>query len=269
MWVRAGSFWACNFTVYLSRFFQVFSGGLYMESEIADDFSQLPCEELENMLDAGRWVLECHRVLQKSSDNIVGEVLKGNGVFTELEHYPPGDAFDSSSFSQHYYHAHRGGEHGHFHTFLRGDVAAMAQPIKQSHMDYMDEREDTICHLIAISMDSAGLPIGLFTTNRWVTAENWFDAADTVAMLKQFEMDIVPPSWPVNIWITNMIRLFRPQIIDLIHKRDDVISKWKDAHPDTDVFEDRGLDILSETPISIERQIIAVEQALNSSVVHK
>jgi len=227
-----------------------------------DDFSLLPRADLEAMLDAGRWVLECHRVLQKTSDNIVGEVLKGNGTFTELEHYPPGDVFDPATFSQYYYHAHRDGEHGHFHTFVRGEKAAAFQPIDQSRMEYMDERDDTIGHLVAISMDNAGLPTTLFTTNRWVTAENWFNGADTVAMLDDFEMDVAPPSWPVNIWITSMVRLFRPQIIALIQNRDAVLSKWAIEHPDTDVFEDRGLDILGETPISIETQIAKIERAL-------
>jgi len=235
-----------------------------MKSKTIDDFCALPRTELEDMLDAGRWVLECHRVLQKTSDNIVGEVLRDQGTFIELEHYPPGDVFDTATFSQYYYHAHRGGEHGHFHTFVRGDVAAKSQPIKQSHMGYMDEREDAICHLIAISMDNAGLPTGLFTTNRWVTAENWFAGKDTVSMLKTFEMDLAPPSWPVNIWISSLLRLFRPQIIDLIEHRDGVIAKWKAVHPDSDVFEDRGLDILGEIPISIEQQITLIEQALAS-----
>ena len=233
-----------------------------MDIKTIEDFRQLPRAELETMLDAGRWVLECHRVLQKTSDNIVGEVLRGNGTFIELEHFPPGDAFDQASHSQYYYHAHRDGEHGHFHTFIRGEIAANAQPVAQSNMDYMDERDDTICHLVAISMDNSGIPTGLFTTNRWVTAENWFDAVDTVAMLEHFEMDIAPPSWPVNIWISNMMRLFRPQIIDIINGRDEIISSWKNAHPDTDVFEDRGLEILDETPISIEQQITLVEQSL-------
>lgn len=233
-----------------------------MTFKTTQDFQALGRTQLDAMLEAGQWVLECHRVLQKSSDNIVGEVLKNNGTFTELDHYPPGDAFDQSSFSQYYYHAHRGDEHGHFHTFIRGERAAALKPIEQTRMDYMDERDDTICHVIAISMDNAGMPIGLFTTNRWVTAENWFSDTDTASLLPHFEMDLVPPSWPVNIWISGMLRLFRPQIEALILKRNQVISSWSEDHPGTDVFEDRGLGILSEMPISIEQQITHIEKAL-------
>lgn len=234
-----------------------------MENLAHSDFTNLAKEELESMREAGLQVLECYRVLQKSADNIVGEVLRGNEPFVELDHYPPGDIYDPESHSQYYYHAHREGEHGHFHTFLRQKgMAPSMQPIEQSHMDYMDEREDTICHLIAISMDNAGYPKSLFTANRWVTAENWYSAKDTIAMLERFEIDLVPPSWPVNIWLTAMLRLFRPQIIDLITQRDEVIDKWKDDHPNEDVFEDRGLDINSEKAISVEEQITAVNKAL-------
>ena len=78
-------------------------------------------QDLEEMWSAGQQVLNCYRVLAKSNDNIVGELLKGQGTFYEMDHYPPGDVFDSETNSQYYYHAHRGGEHGHFHTFLRSD----------------------------------------------------------------------------------------------------------------------------------------------------
>ena len=36
-----------------------------------------------------------------------------------------------------------------------------------------EDPDDNLSHLAAISMDSAGLPIRLFATNRWVTGEVW------------------------------------------------------------------------------------------------
>ncbi|MBL6932166.1 MAG: hypothetical protein ISR45_04400 [Rhodospirillales bacterium] len=234
-----------------------------MNKSLTPDLENLSRVDLEVMREAGLQILECYRVLQKSADNIVGEVLRGNEPFIELDHYPPGDIFDPESNCQYYYHAHRAGEHGHFHTFLRQKgMAATMQPIAQTRMDYMDERDDTICHLIAISMDNAGYPRTLFTTNRWVTAENWYSADDTIAMLDSFEIDLVPPSWPVNIWLTAMLRLFRPQIIKLVRQRDGAVERWLTNRPDEDVFEDRGLEITSEMAISVEDQIIAVNRAL-------
>jgi len=234
-----------------------------MKKEFAFDFRTLPVQDLETMREAGLQILECYRVLLKSSDNVVGEVLRGNEPFVEYDHYPPGDIYDPESHSQYYYHAHREGEHGHFHTFLREEgIAAAVKPIEQSRMDYMDERGDTICHLIAISMNNAGYPLSMFTTNRWVTAENWYSADDVIGMLDKFEIDLVPPSWPVNIWLTAMLRLFRPQIDTLVHDRDRVVESWRNDHPDVDVFEDRGLEISTEIAISVEDQIVAVNEAL-------
>ena len=78
--------------------------------------------ELTVMRDAGTEVLNCQRVLRKTSSNIVGEILRNQGTFFEWNHYPKGDAIDRETHSQYYYHAHpksdRPGEHGHFHNFL-------------------------------------------------------------------------------------------------------------------------------------------------------
>jgi len=228
------------------------------------DWDALSKTELENMAEAGQQVINCYRVLTKSSDNIVGEILKGQGTFFEMEHYPPGDIFDPESNSQYYYHAHRAGEHGHFHTFIRSDgIPDTISPIPdQSHQDFMDERDDDITHLIAISMDAKGFPINLFTTNRWVTAENWYTAEDVISVIDKFEIDLVPPSWPVNIWMTNLICLYKPVIIQLILERDRTIKAWQEKHPDQDVFEDRDLEVTSQISISVEDHLSKVEEYL-------
>src|SRR5210317_191916 len=78
-------------------------------------------EDLEAMLAAAFEIKECCRVLGKVQANLVGEILKDQGTFYEMQHYPKGDVYDAETHSQYYYHAHRpdSGEHGHFHTFLR------------------------------------------------------------------------------------------------------------------------------------------------------
>lgn len=111
-------------------------------------------------------------------------------------------------------------------------------------------------------MDSAGFPTSLFTTNRWVTAENWYASDDVIAMLDDFEMDLATPSWPVNIWLTGMVRLFTPQIAKLIENRDQALADWLAARPNGNVYEDRELEVTSEKAISVTEQIQAVEAAL-------
>lgn len=226
---------------------------------------ELSREQLEAMAEAAREVVECHRVLAKTGDNIVSEVLPTGSTFYQFDHCPPGDIYDPEFHGQYYYHAHRDGEHGHFHTFLREKGMPLGvEPVVQSEAAYFEQRQDRLCHLIAISMDRRGQPIGLFTTNRWVTTENWYAAKDVCRMLAHFKIDLARPSWPTNRWVSGMVQLFRPQIERLLHERDVAIAQWQEKHPEEDVFEDRRLDLLSEVEISLDAQIRAVQNALEA-----
>ncbi|GAB4179332.1 MAG: hypothetical protein OHK0026_01890 [Rhodocyclaceae bacterium] len=215
------------------------------------------------MLAAADEVLECRRVLARAGLNVVGEVLRGQGEFVEYEHYPHDDVFDADSHAQYYYHAHRGaaGEHGHFHTFLRAagmppGCAALEAPESES----WPRGEAALSHLIAISMDAWGEPIGLFAVNRWVCGDTWYPASDVIRMLERFVIDHAWPSWPVNRWIGAMLRLFRPEIETLLRHRDRVVQQWAQAHPGTDVFEDRKLEVTGSLPISVQRRIRALHR---------
>jgi len=228
---------------------------------------ELPTETLDAMLAAGRDVLRWRRILTKTSDNVVGEVLKHEGSFYILDHYPKGDVFDPDSHAQWYYHAHdkkeRPGEHGHFHTFLRG--GGMPDGIKPAALPDFEpktDRHDLVCHLIAVSMDRSGWPVGLFTTNRWVTGETWYAAHDVCAMLDGFDMQMNKPSWPVNRWLTGMLRLFRPQIEVLLQQRDERVRAWQHEHPDVNTFEDRKLEVTSQLPVDVEAQVALLESHL-------
>ncbi len=222
-------------------------------------------ERLEAMRAAGEEILECRRVLLKGGLNVVGEMLRGQGEFVEYEHYPADDVFDADSHAQYYYHAHRGseGEHGHFHTFLRAPgMPAGVAPAPYGGDEPWPSGDEALSHLIAVSMDAYGEPIGLFTVNRWVTGDAWYPAADVIRMLDRFDIDHANPSWPANRWLGAMLRLFRPQIEALILARDAAVADWARAHPATDVFEDRELEITSQLEISVEAQIAAVTAAL-------
>jgi hypothetical protein len=230
------------------------------------DRDKLSPDDLEAMLRAGEEIAECNRVLRKGGLNIVGEVLKGQGQFVKLDHYPKGDVFDRDSHAQYYYHAHRSNEHGHFHTFMRQPgMPKGIEPVPEAETRNWPKGDKALSHIAAISMDRYGKPIGLFTTNRWVTGETWYRAEDVCAMLDCFVIDHAYPSWPTNRWITAMIRLFRPQIERLLHERDARMKAWAEAHPDTDVFEDRKLETISETPIDVDDQLAVVRKALKQA----
>ena len=219
------------------------------------------------MLGAGLEVLNCHRVLAKTGDNIVGELIKGHERFYEWDHYPPGDVYDGAHDSQFYYHAHpqleRVGEHGHFHSFLHPEVMPSgAPPLAEPPASELEEDETTLCHVVAISMDSRGIPIRFFTTNRWVTGEILYPAETIIQVIDRFEIDLAQPSWPVNIWITKMIYLFQPAIENLLRERDATILSWQRVHPDSNAYEDRDLEITSSIDISVDEQMVAVRETL-------
>ena len=218
---------------------------------------------------AGNEIMECQRVLAKGGLNIVGELLRGAGTFVELDHYPDDDVFDTDSKAQYYYHAHRGlpGEHGHFHTYLRAPgMPPGVAPSVVPHVEAWPEGHDALAHLISISMDAYGLPIGLFAPNRWVAGDTWYPADDVIAMLDRFRIDHAYPSWPVNRWIGAMFGLYRPHIVELLHERDRRIDEARSMRPGEDVLEDRALEILAYMPISVEATLAEVDAALAKAV---
>ena len=234
----------------------------------AVDLDRLATEDLELMVEAGRQVVEIYRVLAKTGDNVVGELLRGYETFYEWDHYPKGDVYDRETHAQYYYHAHVveqrfPNEHGHFHTFVR--PKGMPPGIKPADVPERVEKEDPndeLSHPIAIAMTSDGFPFRLFSTNRWVTGETWYRAEDVCVLLDYFEIDHAQPSWPVNRWISAMIRLFKPQIAELLHARDRAVEDWARPRSGSDVFEDRDLEVTAYMEVSVEDQVRAISKAL-------
>jgi hypothetical protein len=227
------------------------------------DLGRLPPEERRVLGRAAEEVVAVYEGLGKRGDNVVGELLRGVEAFYEWDHYPAGDVFDSESHSQFYYHAHPAGqrfagEHGHFHTFLRPKgMPRGIRPLPVPDADPAFDPNDALSHLIAISMDSRGLPIRLFTTNRWVTGEVWYRGEDVCRMLPRFAVESDRPSAAVNRWISAVVALFRPQIERLVMARDEAIRAWERRVVPPDVFEDRDLEVTSYAEISLESQVEA------------
>ena len=225
---------------------------------------------LELMAVAGGELAAAERALARQKTSVVARLLRDEGTFYEWDHFPAGDIYDPASGAQYFYHAHgaapksvgdkgkfhnllppahseaqrRASEHGHFHTFLRP-----AGP-------------DKPCHVIAVAMDYRGRPNRLFTVNRWVTEEGWADASKLIQMLDRFIIDQPRPSRWVNRWLSALLRLFRPQIEDLLLRRDQAIVEWSRRHPGVDPYFARELEILSQIDISLSAQIDAIARAL-------
>ena len=230
---------------------------------------------LELMALAGAELTAAERAFARQQTSVVARLLRDEGTFFEWDHFPPGDIYDSVSGAQYFYHAHgatprrvgegkfhnlmpaaHGGaqrpadEHGHFHTFLRDPRLRQAGTLVPPS------------HVIAIAMDFHGRPNRLFTVNRWVTEETWTEAPKLIAMLDRFTIDLPRPSRWVNRWLAALLRLFRPQIEDLLRQRDAALAEWGRLHPGEDPGNSRELEIPSQIDISLAGQIDQVARAL-------
>lgn len=208
------------------------------------------------MAAAGREMAAAERALARQGCNVVGRLLRDEGPFYEWDHYPAGDVYDPHHGAQYFFHAHAAAErpveeHGHFHTFIRP-----AGP-------------DSLHHVVAVAVDRASRPIRLFTVNRWVTQERWIEAAGIVALLDRFVLDGARPSRWVNRWLGALLRLFRPQIVDLLHQRDAALAAWQSQHAGRDALEATELEVLSQMPVSAEAQLDAVARALARGARHR
>ena len=241
------------------------------------DLATLPHPVLVRMAKAGDAVMEWHKVLHKSRDSIVGYLLRGLEAPEDWTHVPDGDVVDHGTGSQYFFHRHaddpddpHADEIGHFHCFVHAPVSTgravdfEPAPVALGHCVAAGTEGlggHGISHLVAISIDALGLPSRLFTTNRWVTGETWRPASAMVPMIDQFAITHGQPNFIVNQWLTEMIRLFRPQIIDLIEQRDRRLAAVSNKPLATTLI-DHEIEVVSSCDISVPTQVAAISAAL-------
>lgn len=176
-------------------------------------------------------------------------VLPEGGEPEQWAHYPPDDAISPASRSRYFYHCHppeeRGdGEHGHFHLFLPLSLFA-EEDVRCAPTDDDDDRAEVV-HIAALSVDMQGVPLRLFTTNRWVTDE-WLYPADAIAaVINHFDLEGADGDPHVNQWLSAFVALARDLIIDLLHQRDAVLEakNWPS--------EDHAVEITSCVPLDLQ-----------------
>jgi hypothetical protein len=207
----------------------------------------------QDRIEAGAALVAALRSIEDRGSNLVAELL-GGAPFMAFDHHPPGDVFDPATGAQYYFHAHAPDEHrqggaswaeiGHIHTFVRPEGRRDDAPIH---------------HLIAIALDRFGRPTSLFTTNRWVTGDDFIPASQAVRYARAYRLtDQTPASRCINALFT----LFATDIAGLLIERDATIASRQQAHPAGTALEDRELEITSSRVIDI----VAVLAELQSMV---
>jgi hypothetical protein len=61
-----------------------------------------------------------------------------------------------------------------------------------------------------------------------------------------------------------MLRLFLPQIEELMQERVERVRDWRLQNPDVNSYEDRLLEVTSQLPIDVEAQVRMLEERLGS-----
>jgi len=192
---------------------------------------------------AGRAVAEVYERLADRDGHLVEQLLRGR-PFVEYQHYPRDRVIDAASAGQYFFHAHRDGEVGHFHVFMgRRGMPAGVRPLVRG--------QKTRAHLVAIAVDAHGLPTHLFAPNRWATEETFYAADDVCRMIDAFAMDAT--RYEADRWLAAMLRLYRPQIAELLATRDRKLARLGDG-----ATERRDVEIVCTRRIDVVRRIAAL-----------
>jgi len=181
--------------------------------------------------------------LERSGTNVIDMVRAGQPLVPWRLY--PGDSgiFDRRTRSQFYYHSHEvNAEAGHFHTVRLFD--------------------DHTAHLVAISMTADGWPQALFTLNLWAIGDAYETAGNLRRYVRAFHLaeDVGPP--PLVHFANLIFQAFGPPIEQLQEEKIETLSRYRAAHPDHDIFEDRSLEILSRVAIDVRVPAVPTASAI-------
>jgi hypothetical protein len=167
----------------------------------------------------------------------------------EHEHYPADDVVDLRRGSQFYYHAHRDAdaEHGHVHLFWHATASGRRRYARAGRQGWL---RSAPTHLLAIGLDPRGLPVSLFTVNRWVSGGPWFDAPTTLAMARRFHVAADGEHAASCRWLNGFVRMYEPLIGELLAARDAALP-----------LADERREVLSQVRIDWGRDLEALERS--------
>lgn len=172
----------------------------------------------------------------------VPSLLTRGAAVEPMRHYPAGDVYDTHTRIQFYFHAHRPGEFGHIHIFSRRPPVSPASP----------PGIDPLVHLIAVGFDARGYPTELFTTNRWVTGEDWHPASALIPVLESCRVTADGEMADIAQWLTEFVALFAPHVEILLDQRDAAVAAWSQRYPGENPLDDPRLEIPSHMDIDID-----------------
>lgn len=184
---------------------------------------QLSTAELRSTLCAAQLGLDGFSRATAEAGSLIQSWVGGVPVLA-MEHYPPSDVRDPQQGFQFFYHCHRadGLEHGHVHLFAHATRTGRRRRGAGS-----GPRSDP-SHLIAVGLDVRGLPVSLFTVNRWVTGGHWLDAPTTLHWLQRLALRDAPAHAHSCQWLAGFVHMYLPVVERVLRQRD----RWLSRQPD-------------------------------------
>lgn len=184
-------------------------------------------------------------------------VVRENDAPCLWQHYQSDAAAPLGSQPQalhYYYHSHGvtgalKNEHGHYHLFAQLGADEDGKP--------------RYTHIVAIGVDARGLPLRLFTTNRWVTDETWLPAERVIEAGERIAAGSEPTDDPAERWLRAQLGIFAPQIAALLRHRDRRIQARQKRGHRPGLLEDRRMHVLSQCRVSVEHQLTAFDHVIH------
>lgn len=199
-------------------------------------------------LNAVQDMLSVHAHYAQRGLGLAQAALAGSPRFVRWAHYPHNDVDDVAHGSRFFYHAHEPdemlpNEHGHFHVFARTGNQRTKHNARDAH-----RYAHLYAHLIGVSIDARGTPLRLFTTNQWVTGEDWAHASDVSRVLQRFQLQTAGRLAPVARWLNGLVQFYAESIQRLLNERDARLQKHAQRHRQTlaQAHADRRLHITSQ-----------------------
>ncbi|MEM1051558.1 MAG: hypothetical protein AAGI28_05620 [Pseudomonadota bacterium] len=215
-----------------------------------------------NQEEAAFTVIETITQMAQEQRPLMLRVVPQEGA-TFWTHYPVKDARDKYCKSRWYYHVHAPGsrdddEHGHFHLFLHRTQLPEGLEPKVWPPQGEDARAH-VTHLIALSIDTNGIPRSWFTVNRFVTNEFLYPADVMIEHLPEFSVDHTAEDDLVNRFVTAMVALYREEIAILLRERDMRQAELVNEFGDDAYNKASGVEVLSQIPIDLDTKLSSLD----------
>lgn len=219
---------------------------------------RLSSDELRGSLAAAQLSLDGFSRATTESGSLIQSWVGGVPVLA-MAHYPPSDVSDLQQGLQFFYHCDRAGglEHGHVHLFAHATRSGRrSRGLGRGTVSRTDPS-----HLIAIGLDARGLPVSLFTVNRWVTGGHWLDAPTALRWLQGMTLRDVPAHACSCQWLAGFVRMYLPIASRLLRRRD----HWLDRQSDpATAMNDRRAEVISRARIDWAADLQGLEAEMRS-----